>query len=101
MSKQSFTPGPWIVDNENGVLIRVAISEDALPLALVETRARDRDRALADACLIAAAPEMLEALRKLVKCAQEPPTDSMDRHLLNMAVIGADEAIAKATGGEG
>lgn len=47
-----------------------------------------------DACLIAAAPEMLEALEALLKCVLEP-TDAI---ALTVALCRASRAIAKAKG---
>jgi hypothetical protein len=68
MSKPAFTPGPWIVDGEHsyhviaypdGVATTVADSD---PVAM--RTVADDDEAIANARLIAAAPDLYEIVRR-------------------------------------
>lgn len=77
------TPGPWKVSADGHVLTEFV--DDAI---LVRTGDESRD---ADARLIAAAPELLAALRKLAdECADDGPSVK--------AMVGAVAAIRKAEG---
>ncbi|MDD9340338.1 MAG: hypothetical protein PV362_11970 [Providencia heimbachae] len=58
------TPAPWHVDN----LITVAINSDYKHVAVVNLSDKvNKDESNANAHLIAAAPELLEALQRLLK----------------------------------
>lgn len=92
MSKH--TPGPWVRSGnniksrtDNCVVIRIP-AQTARYGAEWEIERRD-----ADAHLIAAAPELLEALEEIVKEYCENPDNG---RTLRWAVDGAKEAIAKA-----
>lgn len=82
MKRAEPTPGPWFVETdlaEDGDINVCAPSDYApLPLARVdvrehpdETEAPPREVALANALLMAAAPELLDALRGLVKVNED------------------------------
>lgn len=92
------TPGPWVVDpcwdilgntdDGNGMVCQ--ITTDAVPRAEAEANAR----------LIAAAPELLEALRDLAREAARniyPKPDVGPEHPCSI-LRRADAAIARATG---
>jgi hypothetical protein len=94
--KANHTPGPWHLSNlaangEQEISISRSYESGGASVAVVES-SRDHSRLLADARLIAAAPDLLEALEELLA----------DRYLADP--INADRmkkaraAIAKATG---
>jgi hypothetical protein len=93
MAEQKHTPGPWHCDG--GVQVRTGQF-----LAICEAMAspnRSIDAARANARLIAAAPELLEALRLFVSvCDTAPPTELMAS--IGSACKQARAAIAKAEG---
>ena len=95
MRKSKHTPGPWrVVRVAAGFTIRAASRAVAtLPSLVVRGR---RQQAEADAHLIAAAPELLEALQLMV--TWEDWIDDPDWLEL---VKDARGVIAKATGEEG
>ncbi len=83
------TPGPWtILPGEQGRLPRYIISADRLPplkmICELGTKANAR--------LIAAAPELLEALTHVLPLAEQAPGGG------GYAIDTARAAIAKATG---
>ncbi len=80
MSQSNHTPGPW---NYDGVVIN---TPDGMP---VHCKERSREELRANARLIAAAPDLLEALRVLVLLV---PKTSI--HL--PAIAQAEAAIEKA-----
>lgn len=91
---EKHTPGPWIVENEmdNGDIAICNKSESEI-IAFV---CGDDKKAKLDARLIAAAPELLEALRRLVIDAK---LTGLDRQAgWDSFFAQAREAIAKATG---
>ena len=85
MSEAKQTPGPWYAHHDHGWLV-VESSDGDLYIKVEKGSAATRH--LADARLIAAAPELLEALTYAIK--QVPELGS---------VPGIAGAIAKATGG--
>jgi hypothetical protein len=100
-----FTAGPWFVSSqsERGRYINVTSAETARIVARVPWNTEREVNSGAhltdahDAALIAAAPELLAALRGLLDCCElnmddmEPSTDE--------AITRAFTAIHKATGG--
>lgn len=95
MSK--YTPGPWHVaerDDDGDVLYTV--EADNLPVAYIYRKA-ERE---ANARLIAAAPEMLEALKELTAWDLEnlPGEVSLGFSGIEKDIALAKAAIAKATG---
>jgi hypothetical protein len=99
MSEYKFTKGPW---QRSGVRVKLGLEDclqvgpDGEAIAFVPTGRRPKEHAgaIADANLIAAAPELLAALIELLEAADE--AWSCDRP----CSINAREAIAKATGVE-
>lgn len=91
MSAPMHTPGPWVSDR--GVFIKAAGNGVKIAtMRLSDGRGKDgreeREIDLANARLIAAAPELLEALERLAaNCTADEP-----------ALKAADAAIAKARG---
>lgn len=99
MSKATFTPGPWVSEPTGDGDFRITYNEQGNWLAEVFADGAP-DNAIADARLIAAAPEMLEALKtaKDTIRAWHGPNDweIYDRSSPEMKAINA--AIAKAEG---
>jgi hypothetical protein len=100
MSKH--TPGPWVVtDKDNGIEFGVDTAGGEWGICTVaggagETLKHDsQDASAANARLIAAAPELLDALKALVGLARMGAAPLSD---YKAALRVADEAIAKATG---
>lgn len=83
------TPGPWGIDRSIGVWIMAG----SLHVATIP-RAADGDWSPANARLIAAAPDMLEAL----KMARKWMSWWSDVHPDDKVVIAINDAIAKAEG---
>lgn len=95
MSKH--TSGSWKVEKEltsrtGEWLIAVDAGDRGRGIAIAET-VPATGKELANARLIAAAPDLLEALERIANM------DSMSYHSLESAKITARAAIAKATGG--
>lgn len=94
------TPGPWVADDNEGfspwsIWSRMAPSGHGTPgrkVAVVDDCSGHSD---ADAQLIAAAPELLEALKA---CAAVCAGETMNKRGLISALEQARAAIAKATG---
>lgn len=76
------TPGPWKIDNGGGT----TYIEDATDISICRVSANNQ---IANAQLIAAAPDLLEALEKAVN----------RQGFTNDELIDARKAIAKANGG--
>lgn len=94
MSKH--TPGPWRVDPTLAVRavgngVRVARAHYDIQVRGKEGR-EEFEYAQANANLIAAAPEMLEALRTVVRHLHAPGGDGYEE------LLAAERAIAKAEG---
>ena len=62
MAEQAHTAGPWGVYGEHGYF--TVLGPDAKPVAHLD--ARDRDESIANADLVAAAPDLLEAAKHAV-----------------------------------
>ena len=78
MSKH--TPGPWVVGNQDPLHFGKQRGNGTEPIGFVygpvfPERSELGQRALADARLIACAPEMLEALRDLVQLEADGRTE--------------------------
>jgi hypothetical protein len=87
-----FTPGPWNFydDSNDGKTNRIEIVAVGKTIARIYHSVPEED--LPNARLIAAAPEMLEALREIIAVAE-------GKHLRPvMGIDAARRAIAKATG---
>lgn len=93
----AFTPGPWAIARTNsGTFIRKA--DGSPPGYLAEVRAvRSEKQCLADARLIASAPELLEVLEAMTVLA-EGPTGGVTQQQKREVLAKARAAIAKARG---
>lgn len=101
----AYTPGPWVAC-KNGVIkggvIRQYVngeSQDQIALAMGLDHDNDGSQE-ANASLIAAAPELLEALIELEAAQYLNPNDRDARKEWRFTIIKAKAAIAKATGGK-
>lgn len=99
MNKQKHTPGPWTIE-ENAIISanKWLIPPDKYGPGVRQkiidlTGAMGGDNTDADARLISAAPDMLEALQAIVALSQD-----QGRANLPMCANMARAAIAKATG---
>lgn len=109
MNKSQHTPGPWkaVAFPAYGYGITAADSQQARDsFAVVHfadtSRGRTSERAKADARLISAAPELLDALVKLESAFTDADITSREyRHKARLALIAARAAIAKATNQKG
>jgi hypothetical protein len=101
MSKH--TPGPWVVGNQDPLNFGVPRGWGTEPIGFVygpsfPEHSEVGQRALANARLIAAAPELLEALRSIADCCDEEHA-ARDYASRQAEIRGiARAAIAKATG---
>jgi len=95
------TPGPWVTDNSvlRGSVNR--LEEPRRHIALVsdwEKVSGDRLENEANARLIAAAPDLLEALQRVTDCLSKCLTGGeVSAKLAGKSLVQAAEAIAKAT----
>ena len=100
------TPGPWETyefDDQIGVSGNYADVADCTGLEYRFDSSRSRDETLANARLIAAAPDLLEALAALMDEAEDifvcmADATGIDRHALPPQFAAARAAIAKAEG---
>lgn len=92
----SHTPGPWEINEGDGMPIAkvslLAITAPCIP----DIGSLSRDEILANARLMAAAPDLLSALRELVR-AWDGTTFSVNERM-QTALNDADAAITKAEG---
>lgn len=105
-SKPAYTPGPWRVDPRHccdvetlsGVQITAALSEAEVGEEWqIIGPCPSLDEAEANARLIAAAPDLLEALKRTLEYAEDhQAAQPNDETFADLALIRA--AIAKATG---
>lgn len=105
MSETKHTPGPWSAIQPRPELLVICTEVDGDGIAEVD-ELWNRDEWLANARLIAAAPELLEALVALDTLIdfEESAKDGEhswfdDASAINAAMEKARAAIAKATGG--
>lgn len=96
MEKQQHTPGPWAYIVPDGHVVRhPQIYSDFGPVANATWLGENKlDQLKANARLIAAAPDLLEALGEIVSAADGDGWSQLDADLRK-----ARAAIAKATGG--
>ena len=96
MEKQQHTPGPWAYIVPDGHVVRhPQIYSDFGPVANATWLGENKlDQLKANARLIAAAPDLLEALGEIVSAADGDRWSQLDADLRK-----ARAAIAKATGG--
>ena len=82
------TPGPWHVDYTQGI-----VTKDGAPIAYVYNDYSDTP--LPDACLIAAAPDLLAALKAMVSAYAGQVQNDGSYAVID---VSARDAIAKAEG---
>jgi len=95
MDNLKHTPGPWRVDSYTNCIE----GSDDLTVAHAWYDTRGREQAHANACLIAAAPDLLEALKRVmpfVDCIAAITREDINEY--EQAYKDAIAAIAKATG---
>lgn len=99
------TSGPWTVGNRNNIVTDIAAPNYTKAVAKVWTHKQDPGNpkiltpdpeGLANAALIAAAPELLAALESIVK-EHTGPVDEYTMGRLGLALVEAQNAITKAT----
>ena len=97
------TPGPWVVESDSGIhppgkrrrpvtILMVVAERGGMP-GLIVNQGPVEPRDYANAHLIAAAPDLLEALKALVAAC-----DDIDEGYPANAIAAAEAAIAKAEG---
>lgn len=98
MNKVKHTPGPWVIDHETRPAEVCCVYGTSHPNSFVYVRGAvgywtaDGDENMANAILIAAAPDLLAALRRVTEqLVHQNPNDE--------AWVEARAAITKATGG--
>ena len=87
MKKLSYTPGPWQIEQYSSAFV---VHNGGPGLATVYKEA--------NACLIAAAPDLLDAVLMLLGCT-DLNADSLDDTSIE-AIKHAQTALAKAQGGK-
>lgn len=97
-SKTKHTPGPWVIGQSGDLDTPIFCNgKDAINVFAGET---GQLQAEANARLIAAAPEMLEALERIIDQIDSTTSRvSNNYELLHAILIGARTAVAKAKGG--
>lgn len=91
------TPGPWVIEPGHSVVfIRTADGSNIATTNCCHYWQEFTEQALANARLIAAAPEMLEALEEAVGCLSEYENEMLAPGV--RILDGARAAIAKARG---
>lgn len=101
MPKPKHTPGPWKVSDTIALQIESAVTKREICDWYVNERTEQED--LANARLIAAAPEMLEALKLAYKSMEHRNGDCYSNDYMGKCCCGKDrvkQAIAKAEGKE-
>lgn len=101
MNKFKGTPGPWYVEEIVGIYTPIVHSGEGLGycppvLAKVTTRYSSSEQAKCNANLIAAAPELLEALQRMTKLYESLMSDCGVQH--KDLTDSAQAAINKALG---
>lgn len=100
----AYTPGPWKVANDRNGWPHQIYAEDGTPITSMRSiRQPTMPEGVANAALIAAAPDLVEALTELTNAADDVgvshfDTDTMDPDVqaLQMATQEARAALAKA-----
>lgn len=104
MSESKHTPGPWVVEDETDPMLTILapsangdVVAHIVDVDWLDDPAKVGPQCLANARLIAAAPDLLEALTELTDAAAKVWSDPFIRG----AVDRARAAILKATGEQG
>lgn len=100
--ERKYTPGPWIEDDELGWVIPTD-TRTQYGGAIAHAYGDNEEQQAANARLIAAAPELLEALEDLDRILDGPLADSITGDVMAeagayTALTNARAAIAKAKG---
>jgi hypothetical protein len=103
-----YTPGPWKFEKQNGWITNSETTSRNECVAFVASGVLSR---MENGALIAAAPELLEALREMVllfddaregclllQRADHKPMTNGDQQIIDKAFINAEAAIRKAKG---
>ena len=89
--KTKFTPGPWSRDKYGRV---IGPDGQSVGFGALTLRMSNDDEVLANDCLVAAAPELFEALRLMI--SEDFPSLPLAVQALRLEL--ADAALLKATG---
>jgi len=101
-NRNKHTPGPWIVSDETRENFVWILDENSdTGVCMVHTDTDSKDESDANARLIAAAPELLEALESMLDYLKRQAKENSRREwaLHNAHAEFMRNAIAKATGG--
>jgi hypothetical protein len=97
------SPGPWTIDGDRGAIVAQTPSDneyhDVCSLWIDDPTEDEIERQIANATLIAAAPELLAALERMVRSAEtdfDPLSEYADA--TRDEITQARTAIAKAKG---
>jgi hypothetical protein len=93
MSEEKHTPGPWKIGTPPPNGEQTIGTQSGMMVAVAVTGVNFEQQTIANAKLIAAAPDLLEALQSIVASAEDGCSAINTRFL-----ITAKAAIAKATG---
>ena len=100
--KAAFTPGPWLVEADDSCIVFQKSSRRIIcdiERANVTGSKAHQDRQEADAQLIAAAPDLLEACKLFIEYDKNDATDGVAMMFAYSYMLKACRAaIAKATG---
>jgi len=99
-TSSAHTPGPWSIGNDLDVpcgydFIPIGAHDNAVAWVEARTDEIDRGRGQANARLITAAPELLDALDYLVGCHELQPDAELEEDT-ELAIACALEVLAKA-----
>lgn len=100
------TPGPWTINQHEPCTVNAIYRnrENPLPFSICQVFGQNGEEAKANARLIATAPEMLEALQNVLRCAERDDVEKrrdmtgLNVHLTTRAVVAIRESITRATG---
>jgi len=100
-NKNKFTPGPWSVHGNIGKRREIGIVADSAPciISIMGNQKEWPVEARANAVLIAAAPDMLEALKSVVPYLYKMKADGIQTAIpVNNMIMFAEAVIKKALG---
>lgn len=98
MVERKYTPGPWTFTNHlEGCNVSVGLKSGKFDLARIYTATPER---VGNARLIAAAPEMLEALEAIYAGVVSGEGERVNLNVSLGAFKALESALAKATGGK-
>jgi len=96
--KNQYTPGPWKVNKDFKIpVIEYDLGDGGEPLPIVGTvHGVDRDMCIANARLIAAAPELLEAAEAILMKQEDESWFRLPKNCSEIKMLR--DAVSKATG---